>query len=75
MEKDWIMNLPLRAYKIFVSPIFVMLFGHSCRFTPTCSEYASEAVSKYGIFKGGVMALKRVIKCNPFSNPGFDPVK
>ena len=65
---------PLGLYKKHISPVFTLLFGHSCRFTPTCSEYASEAVRKYGIVKGGVMAIKRVVKCNPFGKMGYDPV-
>jgi putative membrane protein insertion efficiency factor len=64
----------LKIYKLTISPVFTALFGHSCRFTPTCSEYADEAIRKYGIFKGGVMAIKRIIRCNPFSRAGFDPV-
>ncbi|CAN5340915.1 hypothetical protein BH10PAT1_BH10PAT1_7530 [soil metagenome] len=64
----------LLTYKKFVSPIFVILFGHSCRFSPTCSEYAAEAISKYGIVKGGFMSVKRIIRCNPFSRVKYDPV-
>ena len=45
-----------------------------CRFIPTCSEYALEAVEKYGAFKGGLMALRRVLKCHPFHKGGYDPV-
>jgi uncharacterized protein len=51
-----------------------MLFGHSCRFTPTCSEYMDEAVRKYGIVKGFWMGVKRVIRCNPFTKAKYDPV-
>lgn len=65
----------LTLYKLFISPIFVNLFGHSCRFTPTCSEYMNEAVDKYGIVRGGIMGLKRIIKCNPLSTIAYDPVK
>ncbi len=63
----------LKLYKIFISPVFVVLFGHSCRFTPTCSEYMDEAVRKYGV-KGFGMGVKRIIKCNPLSKPGYDPI-
>ena len=45
-----------------------------CRYTPTCSEYAIQAIEKYGAFKGGFMALWRIIRCNPFSKGGYDPV-
>lgn len=47
----------------------------SCRFYPTCSQYAMEAIEKYGAFKGGAMALRRISKCHPFNPGGFDPVK
>jgi len=47
----------------------------TCRFTPTCSEYAYEAVSKYGLVKGGWLAFKRILKCNPFHPGGYDPLE
>ena len=47
---------------------------HSCRFVPTCSQYAYEAVSKYGALKGGYLAVRRILKCNPFHAGGYDPV-
>ncbi len=46
----------------------------SCRFTPTCSEYAIESIDRYGSFKGTIMAIKRIIRCNPFGKYGYDPV-
>ena len=61
----------LRAYKYALSPIFPA----SCRFTPTCSEYAVDAVGKYGVLKGMALAVRRVLKCNPFHAGGADPVK
>jgi uncharacterized protein len=64
----------LRTYKRFVSPLFIMLFGNACRFTPTCSEYAIDAINKKGIKKGTIMAVKRLTRCNPLFKPGFDPV-
>lgn len=51
------------------------LFPSSCRFTPTCSEYAIDAVNKYGAIKGAALALRRVLRCNPFHEGGVDPVK
>lgn len=45
-----------------------------CRFYPSCSAYALTAVSKYGFFKGGFLALRRIVRCNPFSEGGYDPV-
>ena len=46
----------------------------SCRFTPTCSQYALEAIEKYGALKGGWMAFRRILRCNPFHKGGYDPV-
>ena len=46
-----------------------------CRYSPTCSEYAIDAVEKYGVFKGGVIAIWRVMRCNPWSKGGWDPLK
>ncbi|HWA52291.1 MAG TPA: membrane protein insertion efficiency factor YidD [Patescibacteria group bacterium] len=64
----------LDFYKKYISPIFVVYFGHACRFTPTCSEYAAQAIQKYGIVKGGFMSAWRILRCNPLSKAGYDPV-
>jgi len=61
----------LRWYKAAVSP----LLPPACRYTPTCSEYAVEAVERYGVLKGTALALKRLLSCNPFSRGGYDPVR
>lgn len=50
------------------------MLGANCRFTPTCSQYGIEAIKKYGAFKGGWMALKRIGRCHPWGNHGHDPV-
>jgi putative membrane protein insertion efficiency factor len=63
--------LAIKAYKRFVSP----LLPPSCRFQPSCSIYAVHAVKKYGVLKGSWLALWRIIRCNPFSKGGYDPVK
>ncbi|MEW5848563.1 MAG: membrane protein insertion efficiency factor YidD [Myxococcota bacterium] len=60
----------LRGYKRFVSPVL----PPACRFTPTCSEYAAEAVMTHGFFRGGWLAFKRILRCNPFGGQGYDPV-
>lgn len=60
----------LRYYKRVISP----LLPDACRFYPTCSAYAYEAVLKYGAFKGLFLAVKRVLRCNPFCKGGYDPV-
>jgi uncharacterized protein len=60
----------LDLYKRFVSP----LLPRACRFEPTCSVYAREAIARYGIGRGGVMAVGRLLRCHPFHKGGFDPV-
>ena len=60
----------LRAYKWALSP----LLPPACRYVPTCSEYAVEAVDRYGVLRGGGMALWRVLRCHPFVRGGYDPV-
>lgn len=47
---------------------------NSCRFTPTCSEYAKEAIEKHGFLKGWYLSIKRILRCNPFGKTGYDPV-
>lgn len=68
------MKLPMlamiRFYKKRISPTL----PPSCRYQPTCSEYAYEAIEKYGIFKGGRLAGWRILRCNPFGGSGWDPV-
>ncbi len=61
----------LRFYKKFISPAL----PDSCRFYPTCSEYAAAAVEKYGVLKGSIKSIYRIIRCNPFNKGGYDPVK
>jgi len=61
----------LRIYKYTISP----LLPPSCRFTPSCSEYLAEAMTKYGFWKGLKLGLKRVSRCHPFSAGGYDPVQ
>ena len=61
----------LRFYKRFLSPIL----PSACRFHPTCSEYMLEAVSKYGVLRGVSMGARRLLRCHPFHQGGFDPVR
>lgn len=61
----------LRAYKRFVSP----LLPSACRFVPTCSEYAMEAIEKYGVIGGTGRAAWRLLRCNPLCRGGYDPVR
>ncbi|MGD0989656.1 MAG: membrane protein insertion efficiency factor YidD [Candidatus Sulfotelmatobacter sp.] len=62
--------LLLRAYKWAISP----MLPTACRYVPTCSEYAMEAVERYGALRGGWVALSRLLRCHPFSGSGYDPV-
>ncbi|MBR6740665.1 MAG: membrane protein insertion efficiency factor YidD [Clostridia bacterium] len=60
----------IRGYRRHISPNK----PPCCRFTPTCSAYALEAIEKYGAFKGGLLALRRLLRCHPFHKGGYDPV-
>jgi len=66
----YIFILLVKGYKRAISP----LFPPSCRFYPTCSEYAIQAFSKYGVIKGGAKATWRILRCNPFHKGGLDPL-
>ena len=61
----------IRFYQRKISP----LLGDRCKFYPTCSEYALQAIEKYGAFKGFLKAVWRILRCNPMSRGGYDPVK
>ena len=65
-----LMLIPIYFYKYCISP----LTPASCRFMPTCSEYALQAIKKYGPFKGGYLAIRRILRCHPWGGHGFDPV-
>ena len=60
----------LRMYKRWVSP----MLPHSCRFVPTCSEYAMEAIERHGTIRGSALAVGRLLRCHPFARAGYDPV-
>jgi hypothetical protein len=62
--------LPIRFYQTSISP----LTPPSCRFTPSCSEYARQAIIKHGPFKGLYLAIWRILRCNPWGGSGYDPV-
>jgi uncharacterized protein len=60
----------IKFYQKFISP----MKAPSCRFQPTCSQYGLEAFKRFGVFKGGYLTIKRILKCHPFHPGGFDPV-
>ncbi len=66
----WLLILPIRFYQVAISP----LMGPCCRFTPTCSEYARQALQKHGPIKGLWLAVRRILRCNPWGGSGYDPV-
>ncbi len=61
----------IKLYKKFISP----MFAPSCRFYPTCSTYAVQSFTKYGVIKGGAKAIWRILRCNPYNKGGYDPLK
>ena len=62
--------LPVKAYRLIFSP----WVGHNCRYQPTCSAYALEALEKHGAIKGGMLTLRRIGRCHPWGSTGYDPV-
>ena len=66
----WLLVMPIRFYQTAISPYT----PPSCRFTPTCSEYARQAIIKHGPFKGLYLASWRILRCNPWGGSGYDPV-
>ncbi|MBS6642291.1 membrane protein insertion efficiency factor YidD [Clostridium sp. chh4-2] len=66
-----ILILMIRFYQIFLSPLKVRTH---CIYTPTCSQYAIEALQKYGVLKGTWLAVKRILRCHPWAEGGYDPV-
>lgn len=72
-RRDWPRRLALgvlRAYKRFISPSL----PPSCRYLPTCSDYAAEAIERHGVLHGGWLAVRRLARCQPFGGSGYDPV-
>ncbi len=67
--RDFVLHL-IRFYQEWISP----LLPPSCRFVPSCSQYAAEAIEKYGIARGGWLFIKRFLRCHPLSKGGYDPV-
>jgi len=67
---EHIVLLPVYFYRVCISPFT----PPSCRYLPTCSQYTIEAVKKHGVFKGSWLAIKRIVRCNPWGGSGYDPV-
>lgn len=66
----WLLRGPIRFYQLAISPMTPSV----CRYYPSCSNYAIEAIDKYGALKGGWLAIRRILRCHPFRPGGFDPV-
>lgn len=60
----------IRGYRLLISPLFPPV----CRFNPTCSQYALDAVERFGVIRGGGLAIRRILRCHPFHPGGYDPV-
>ena len=74
MMKKLLIKL-INFYKKYISAYLSQMFNVHCKYEPTCSEYAKQAIEKYGAIKGSFLAVKRILKCNPFSKGGYDPLK
>ncbi|NNM66377.1 MAG: membrane protein insertion efficiency factor YidD [Spirochaetales bacterium] len=80
-KQDWkpswisrVLSYPLLGFMLIYKYGFSGLFPPSCRFTPTCSSYGLEAVRKFGAWKGGKLAIRRILRCHPGNPGGYDPV-
>ena len=67
---SWLANQAIQGYRFLILPFL----GTHCRFVPSCSRYASEAIAQYGFFRGGLKTFLRLLRCHPFHSGGFDPV-
>ncbi len=66
----FLLSLPVRFYRLVLSP----WLGSNCRFTPTCSSYALDALERHGALRGGWLAIRRILRCHPWGGAGHDPV-
>ena len=64
----------LSIYRITISPVLHAVVGPACRFEPSCSRFAADAIREYGLVRGGTMALRRLARCHPLGGHGYDPV-
>ena len=73
MKMSKILIYLINFYQKFISPMFSMI-GVNCKFEPTCSKYTYIAIEKFGVIKGGYLGIKRILRCNPWHEGGYDPV-
>lgn len=66
--------LLIAIYQNFISNLLRILFGPGCRFTPTCSDYSKEAINRFGVGKGTILTISRILRCHPGEKGGFDPI-
>ena len=66
----WFLIWLIKGYRYLISP----MMGRSCRFHPTCSSYTLEAIERYGVVRGGWLGIKRILRCHPYNEGGYDPV-
>jgi putative membrane protein insertion efficiency factor len=66
----WLLLILIYGYRYFISP----LIGVNCRFSPSCSDYAKDAITRHGALRGGLLTVKRILKCHPWGGSGYDPV-
>jgi hypothetical protein len=70
----WLLIALVRLYQKLLSPLLNFMFGPRCRFHPTCSAYAVQALEQHGALRGSVLAAQRIARCHPLNDGGFDPV-
>jgi len=71
---SWVLLVLVRVYRLLLAPVHHALFGPCCRFEPTCSAYAEEAIRAHGAGRGAWLAARRLLRCHPLGRAGFDPV-
>ncbi|MBS0660151.1 MAG: membrane protein insertion efficiency factor YidD [Verrucomicrobia bacterium] len=71
---NWLLRMLIRFYQRFISPPLHWLTGPSCRYLPTCSQYALEALQKHGTLRGLSLGARRICRCHPWGGSGYDPV-
>jgi putative membrane protein insertion efficiency factor len=75
VTRRWVTRLLVTVYRVAISPMIIALAGPGCRFEPTCSEYAGDAIAEHGFIAGVWMAIRRIGRCRPGGGWGYDPVR